>query len=207
MLEKILQAGLPSGFDILEAARVLGIPTPGRTLVFEGETDVNALTDFFLHEHRVQGQTLLQCLKPASLGLTPFEAEHFAACRSARTSLFQVVEEPAGCQVRLRDLLEPEQAEVQLTDLNLSESLRALRLQPLLFLRVLQCAGLEMSTGFFFVFDADLQARLLQSFRQKMKKVAAESWTARKFIFFFEKNRDWGEGSEYADVLPSSRRR
>ena len=35
---------------------------------------------------------------------------------------------------------------------------------------------------------------------EKMKKVAAADWSARKFAFFFDKHRQFGEEEAYADV-------
>lgn len=57
-----------------------------------------------------------------------------------------------------------------------------------------------MSSGSNFVFTPDRREALLQSYRQKMKKVAPSDWNMRKFIFFYAKQKQFGEGATFADV-------
>ena len=91
MFEKVMAATRPSGFDMVKAARALGLPTPGNVLVFDGETDMNALMDFYLAEFRVQGRKLIETCDSIAAGLTQREADHLEAIRRSRTSLFQAV--------------------------------------------------------------------------------------------------------------------
>ncbi len=202
MFEKVIACAKPSsGFEFPQAARALGLPTPGNVLVFDGEEDIAALSDFFLAEFRVHGRTLVETCDPAAAALNARESEHLDAFCRSRTSLFETCRvRPAEDQVVLRDLLEPEQPEIFLTDIHLCESLQRMGGQMLLFLRLLEVHEIIMSSGLFFVFDPAHRERLLQSFRHKMKKVAPADRKERKFAFFYQKHREFGEEQAYADV-------
>jgi hypothetical protein len=89
---------------------------------------------------------------------------------------------------------------VILTDINLCASLQRRGAQVLLFLRLLEVDGIFMSSGLSFRFEFAQTDRLLQSFGQKMKKVAPADWSQRKFAFFYQKYKEWGREQGYADV-------
>lgn len=202
MATKVLETS-PSGFEMLRAARTLGVPTPGGTLMLEGDTDIAALWDFSIGEFRVQGRTLVETCDPADAGLTAHEANYLEAFRRSRTSLFLAVRVvPDAHQIVLRDILEPTRPEVFLTDINLSGCFQRFGTQALFFLRALEVGGFCMSSGLMFAFDPVHHNRLVQSFQQKMKKVAQADWNERKFIFFFDKHRQFGLRQGYADVPP-----
>ncbi len=180
--------------NLVRAARALGLPTPGETLVFGDETDIAAFTDYELREFRVDGRGWIDSCDPLRLDLTPLENAAFRAWLHSRTSLFRTAGVlPDSNQIRLCDLLEPERPEALLTDINLCGSLQRLGPDLLLFLRLLEIDRITMSSGFFFGFHPRHTERLLQSFGQKMKKVPPEERDARKFAFFYEKYRDLGE--------------
>ena len=201
MCEKVFSTSKPSGFDMVKAARALGLPTPGNVMVLDGEPDICALSDFFLAEFRVERRTLADACNPADVGLSPRETDVLEAFRRSHTSLFQVVgTRPAEDQVVLRDILEPERPDVFLTDIHLCASLQRVGGPMLLFLRVLEVAAVFMGSGVFFCFDAAHHERLVQSFRHKMRKVAQEEWNERKFAFFYEKHRQFGKEGAYATV-------
>jgi hypothetical protein len=200
-VSKVLKASPRSTSDAMRAARTLGLPTPGGTFVFRDETDIVTFTDFELREFRVAGRCRLESCDPTRWELTPQENVALCAWQHSRTSLFQTVGAlPESNQVRLLDLLEPERPGVLLTDINLCTSLRSIRIDVLLFLRLLEIQGITMSSGFFFAFHPSRAAHLLQSFRQSMKKVPPEDWSERKFTFFYRKYREFGEAQEYGDV-------
>jgi hypothetical protein len=174
LANKVLAATQWSKAELARAARFLGLPTPGGVLVFESETNAAAFADLHMGEFRASGESLIDQFDPAGADLTPLEGAVFRAWQRSRASLFRTVKVlPDTHQVRLRDLLEPERPEVLLTDIHLSESLQRLRMETLLFLRVVEVGGICMSSGFCFVFSPVQSERLLQSFRQKMKQTPA----------------------------------
>ncbi len=195
MNAKILSLSHPLGFDLVKAAQALGIPTPGRTLVLDGDLDIAALSDYLYCEVRINGRSLVELCDPVQNGFTEDEASYLDGYRHSRTSLFRTTAVlPETCQIVLKDLLEPEQPEVHLTDVNFSKSLAQSQSQAriLVFLRVITTREIQMSSGNFFVFNSSHKDRLLQSFHQRMKKVETAQWSPRKFVFFYEKQKQFG---------------
>ena len=52
LITKMYEAAKGPPYDMIKAAKKLTLPTQDRTLLFDVETDVNALADFYLHEMR-----------------------------------------------------------------------------------------------------------------------------------------------------------
>ena len=57
-----------------------------------------------------------------------------------------------------------------------------------------------MTSGFSFGFDPERVPGILQAYRQKMKKVATEDLSEARFVFFFQKHRQFGVEQEFRDV-------
>jgi hypothetical protein len=202
LIPKLYEGPLGQEYDIMKAARKLTVPVSDRTLLFDGETDMNALADFWIHEYRHRGKTLIERCRPDELDLTPLEADLLLAHQRSRTSLFEVVEtQPLEQQVRVRDLLEPGRAEVRLMDVHLSASLAAARCPPLLlFFRLVTVQGYEVTSGVSFVFLRVHKPALLAAYRERMNRVLPGDWSERKFVFFYRKHQEIGEEQMYADV-------
>ncbi len=108
LISKMYDAAKGPPYDIIKAAKKLTIPMEERTLIFDGETDTNALADFYLHEMRFGGRRIVDVLADSEADLSPEERELLAAHRNSRCSLFAIVSADSGaCQIQLRDLLEP----------------------------------------------------------------------------------------------------
>jgi hypothetical protein len=199
---KALAATRHLDFDPHRIARRMTLPVVGRTLIFDDEVAQNAFFDFWFHEYRLEGRSLVESVDPVAAGLEPLEAEVLEAHRRTRTSFFATAgvasDEP---QLRLRDLLEPDQPETVLTDIGLSDSMRRLGLQVALFCRLAVVRGITMTSGFSFGFETDRAPGLLQAYRQRMKKVAPAEASEARFVFFFQKYRQLGVEQEYRDVI------
>jgi hypothetical protein len=89
MVGKVLEATTHLEFNPLRIAKRLTLPVAGRTLVFDGEVAQNAFFDFWLHEYRVNGKSLVASVDPVAAGLEPLEIEVLEAHRQARTSFLQ----------------------------------------------------------------------------------------------------------------------
>ena len=199
LVSKLRDAVPPFEFDIVKAAKKLTIPTQGRTLIFdEGETETAALMDFYLHEFRAGGRRLIDCCDPEKAGLLADEKALLDAHKSSRASLFEVVEtEPKTARLRLRDMLEPWEPDVMLSDLSMS-SAKDLPGSVLLYLRVMSCQNIQMSSGCFFTFSMRQRERLLSAFSSRMKTVPPGERSQRAFIFFYQRYREFGEPQAYA---------
>jgi hypothetical protein len=202
MQEKALKATKHLDFNPLRIAKKMTLPLNGRTLVFDGEAAQNAFFDFWFHEYRVNGKSLVESVDPVATRLTSLEAEVLAAhCRSS-TSFFEMEAVlPSERQIRLRDLLNPAGPEVLLTDHGLSESADRLGARLGLFCRLLEVRGLTMTSGFAFAFQPERLPGILQAYRQKMKKVSEAEMPQARFVFFFGKYRQFGEEQEFRDVV------
>jgi hypothetical protein len=66
---------------------------------------------------------------------------------------------------------------------------------------VVMVRGLTTTSGLRFSFEPDRAPGLLQAYRQKMKKVPPEDLPEQRFIFFFQKRRQFGKGQAFLDVV------
>jgi len=186
MHTKALDSTRHLDFNPIRIAKRMTLPVIGRTLVFDGEAAQNAFFDFWSHEYRVNGKTLVEHVDPAAAGLDALETEVLEAARRTHASFFQIeAVAPAEPQLRLRDLLEPERPEVWLTDIGFSDSMRRHRARPALYCRLITVRGITMTTGFNFGFEPERVPGILQAYRQKMKKVSPESLSEARFVFSF----------------------
>ena len=202
MHSKVTKATIHLEFNMLRIAKRMTLPLAGRTLVFDGEAAQNAFFDFWLHEYRVNGKSLVESVDPVAAGLDPLETETLEAHRQARTSFFATEAVlPDSHQVRLRDLLEPDRPETLLTDLGLSASMQFIGTRLALFCRRVVVRDLAMTSGFSFGFEPEHVPGILQAHRQRMKKVAPPDFSEARFVFFFQKHRQKGVEQEYQDVV------
>ena len=201
MFAKLVADLKSTGLNPLQVARALGLPTPGKTIVFQGETDTAACSDFMIAEARCGGRTLVESADPVALEMNAVETAALEAFRNSRTSLFQLRGVSVGTnELLLVDLLEPDRPEVRLIDVHFSAAARMHEVAWLMFIRVLMHQELSMSSGLVFLFDPSWREHLLQSFRQKMKKVPPAELSAQKFAFFCRKHREIGQPMGYETV-------
>jgi hypothetical protein len=66
---------------------------------------------------------------------------------------------------------------------------------------VVTVRGLTMTSGLSFSFDPVRAPGLVQAYRQKMKKVPPEDLSEQRFIFFFQKHRQFGKEQAFLDVV------
>jgi hypothetical protein len=203
LIPKIYKNPISKEYDIIKAAKMLTLPVSDRTLLFDGETDMNALADFWIHEFRRGGKTMIERCRPEEMGLSPLEAELLLAHQRTRTSLFEVIEaQPRERRLRLCDLLEPERAEVRLTDVSLSVSLGDAHWQrpPMIFFRIITVQGYEVTSGVSFVFRPVHKQALLAAHQERMNRVPPGDKAERRYVFFYRKQREIGEEQAYASV-------
>jgi len=201
LITKMYDAAKGPQYEIIKAAKKLTLPLQNRTLIFDGETDTTALADFYLHEMRFDGKRIVDVLADSGAELTPDERDLLAAHRNSRCSLFAIISaDSVACQINLRDLLEPAAPEVALTDINLSNC-SAAKPGDLLFTRPLHCADIDMSAGLFFAFGAIHRIGLLNSYEARMRTVGEKERAQRRYVFFYQKNRELGMPQAYEEVV------
>ena len=205
LVSKLYDAARPFQFDLVKAAKKLTLPMRGRTLIFEsGETESAALMDFFLHEFRAGGRRPIDCCDPDRAGLSADERALLEAHKSSRTSLFEVIDvEPQIARLRLCDLLEPGTPDVMLSDLSMSFT-EGLPGRVLLFIRLLTCQGIQMTSGAFFAFSTAHREWLVSAYSCRMKTVPPAERSQRTFVFFYQRHREFGEEQAFANPSPVS---
>jgi hypothetical protein len=202
MHSKAFKATRHLDFKPLGIAKRMTLPVAGRTLMFDGEAAQNAFFDFWFHEYRLNGKSLVETVDPCAAGLEPLETEVLEAHRRSRTSFVATEDVPPGEHtIRLRDLLEPGRPEIVLTDIGLSGSMRQIGVHLALFTRLVVVRGITMTSGFSFGFEPERVPGILQAYRQHMKKVLPSDASEARFVFFFQKYRQLGVEQEYQDVV------
>lgn len=198
---KVFAATRELPFDIFKAAKKLGIPVNGRTLIFDDETDQNALMDFCLHELRPNERSMVECCDLDAMGLSPDERDLLSAHCAGRTSLFDIVATDAGeAHVQLRDLLSPEQPDILLSDRSMSAT-RDVAGRVLIFLRVVTCQEIAMTSGCFFSYSPRHRQRLLGGYEKRKKSAPAHRLAEHRFVYFYQRYREFGEGQATAEAV------
>ncbi|MCU0772249.1 MAG: hypothetical protein MUE94_10850 [Verrucomicrobia bacterium] len=202
MSQKCLEATRHLDYQPGPIAKRMTLPTAGKTLIFQDEVAQNAFFDFWFAEYRLNGRTLVDSVDPVQAGLQPWELEVLEAYRRSRSAFLQTVELlPREPRIRMRDLLDPDQPEVWLTEMGLSDSMRRLGLRLALFCRLLTVRDITMTSGFSFGFPPQYAPGIVQACRQKMKRVPPEDLSEARFVFFFQQHRQKGVEQEYRDVV------
>jgi hypothetical protein len=104
-----------------------------------------------------------------------------------------------SAQVQLRDLLSPESPDVMLTDISMSSRNQNAGTM-LMFTRIVSCQDIQMSSGCTFPFPPRWRRRLLDAYATRMKSVACNDHSERRFIFFFQRHREFGGIPIYAEL-------
>jgi hypothetical protein len=203
--DKIMAHPGSKRFDMLKAGRKLGAPMHGRTFIFEDETEMAVLTDYYLFDYRPDGESLAESITFSPGELTELELVFHEANLTSRTSLFEIVRAHAqNPTILLRDLLNPAVPEVWLTDLGFSDSFRRFGGRRLMFTRVVSARGLHVTGGFSFIFDGKHESALVDGYRRAMWSVAPQHHDHRRTGYFLALNRKLGLAQRYADVEPPS---
>jgi hypothetical protein len=199
---KALDATEQPGFHPAQIARRMTLPMSGRTLLFDGEGTQNAFFDFWFHEFRVHGKSLVESVDQVAAGLGSLETEILLAHRLARTSLFLTEAVlPATHQIRLRNLLAPEQPAPSLTDVGLCDSLQRAGRVLAVFCRLLVVRKVTLTSGFNFAFEPARVPGLLDGYHKRIKKVPPADQPEARFVFFFQKHRQFGKQQGFQDVV------
>lgn len=201
---KVMRLPADKRFDIVKAARKLGLPVDGRTLMFDGDGDIAVLTDYHLLDFRPEGKSLAESCLFALGELTALEADWHRAFLASRTSLFAVThvhsDEP---KILLRDCLDKKAPELWLTDLGLSDTVRRFGSKLVMFTRVISLHGLNMTGGYSFIFEPKHEFALVDGYRRAMWSVPSAKHDQRRTAYFLDLHRKFGVEQVYTDVVPS----
>jgi len=187
LTNKILKTSVkPSALG--RSAKLLGIGK-GRYLIFDSESEMDALMDFVINEYRVNNQNAVELYLAQQGAENEIEEEILNAFVSSYTSLFKIVSVSRREHlVVLSDLLN-KRDNVQLMDINLSGTAVP---GLLIFLRVLQLKQFAMTSGMSFAFPGELEEYLLARYKRLKGTVRSRHGSARRFVCFHRLSRSDG---------------
>ena len=203
--EKLSQHPASKSFDLLKAARKLGISVEDRTIIFEAEFEMAVMMDHYLLDYRPDGKSLAESATFAPGELAPLVSTFHEACLASRTSLYLITAvQEKHPQILLRDRLRPDEPELWLTDIALAATVHDIGGQVLIFTRVVSAQGLHFTGGFSFVFDPKNESAILDSYRRAQWAIPAKRHDEHRISFFLGMNRRIGLEQGFADVQPPS---
>jgi hypothetical protein len=203
--EKIMRHPARPHFDMVKAARNVGIDVEGNTIIFEDECESAVLMDNLLCDYRPGQNSLVESCVFEAGALAPLEAGWHQALVASRTSLFAVTEiNFAASQILLRDLLLPAAPDFWITDIGFAQSFHHNKIKPLVFTRVVSLRDIHLTGGFSFLFEAKHQDKLVEGYHEAFGMTTPAQAERRRTRHFLRQNRQLGEPQAYADVAPPS---
>ncbi len=183
----------PSSKVMLQAAQRLGIRVAGRTLMVRSEFESNLFQEYLLFEYPHHGKSLISTAGEHVRNLTGLESDILQGWTRSRTSLFGISDAfPDQRQIELQDLLVPESPRLRITDRLLSQSDRVTLNETVLHSRIFSIRGWSMTNGTALLFPREQLPGLLDSTRQKLKRVPENERSEAQFLHFVDKFREFG---------------
>lgn len=126
--------------------------------------------------------------------MTDIEKQLLQAYVQSESSLFSVeIVDQSQFSISLRDLFH-ENRQVMLT------SQSPIVAKCLIFCRILNINGIQMTSGASFVFYNKDQEKLLKEYKAQLKKALAATAQAKSFIAFAKTSRRFGVSTNYQNV-------
>jgi len=160
------------------------------TLIFDNESETAALMDFAINEININGNSAVQLYKDKGIFENNIERIILKALLNSYTSLFKLTNIISHKNTLiLTDLININCEPIELIDIGLSQTAAA---GSLIFLRIVSFADFNMSGGFGFAFNIDLDEYLLKEYKHIAKRVKSSSESLKKFVAFFKLYRRYG---------------
>ena len=177
---------------LFNSAKLLGIMR-GDVSVFKSEEEMSILTDFALHEYKVNDKNAVQVYREKIGGQNEMENEILASLLSSYTSLFKVVAISENTLL-LKDILKKGDKPIELIDISFSKTTIP---GTLVFIRAVPFNGFYRASGVSLVFRGDIEEYIIRRYRKISKKIKTGSDSMKRFISFFRLNRECGEEVMY----------
>jgi hypothetical protein len=181
---------------MLSSGKYLGLVGHGKrkTLIFDNESESAGLMDFCINEYNIDGKNAAQLYKENEQ-LDDIEAEILDALVKSYTSLFKVIDvKEEDNKLILVDLLNKNCNPIEIIDIGLSLTAPV---GLLIFLRLVPLADFNISGGFGFGFNGDLEDFLLKEYKLRANNVKSSSESLKRYVAFFKLNRRYGIEAEY----------
>lgn len=180
---------------ILQSGKFLGL-IKGDTLITDDESDISALMDFAINEYRINGKKAVQLFKDKVMLENDIEGEILDALLKSYTSLFKIVDiKQKDNKLILIDILNKNDDPIEIIDIGFSQT------APnglLIFIRIVSFVDFNITGGFGFAFNGDLEEYLLREYKHFVKRLKTSSESMKRYVAFFklydaEYNRDLGK--------------
>lgn len=178
------------------SAKFLGIALDSEdgdkcVLNFESNHELDLLNDFLVYDWQEDNKTLIQQYLHQYGADSKAERDLLAAAIKAYSSLFEVILVDADRNVvLLKDLLCPDNPELNLTDIAFSQSMYP---GAIVFLRILPLLGFHMSSGAPMAFPPiDITRLDLAQSTDSSVPIQVSHASAKRFQFFFKLQRESG---------------
>jgi hypothetical protein len=174
---------------ILKSGKHLGI-TKKETLVFDNELETAALMDFAINEYQTYETNAVELYKENVIVENDIEIEILEALLKSFTSLYKIADiDRAHNKLFLDDLINENSDRIEITDIGFSQTAVP---GLLMFIRVVPLSGFNMTGGFGFVFQGDLEEYLLKEYKRLARKVKSPRDSIKRYVAFFKLYRRHG---------------
>ena len=181
---------------ILSSGKYLGLVSRCKrnTLIFDNESESDALMDFAINEYNIDEKNAAQLYKE-NAELNDIESEILDALVKSYTSLFIITDvKERDNKLILADLLNKNNDPIEIIDIGLSLTAPV---GLLMFLRVVPFADFNITGGFGFGFNGDLGDFLLREYKLRAKNVKSPSESIKRYVALFKLHRLYGIEAEY----------
>jgi hypothetical protein len=168
---------------ILQSGKLLGL-VKRDTLITDDESDITALMDFTINEYQISGKKAVQLYKEKVLIENDIEEEILESLIKSYTSLFKIAYiKQKDNKLILDDLLSTNSNPIELIDIGFSQTAPP---GLLIFLRLVPFAYFNITGGFGFPFNGDLEEYLLREYKYFVKRVKSSSESIKRYVAFFK---------------------
>jgi len=174
---------------ILQSGKLLGL-VKRDTLITDDESDITALMDFTINEYQINGKKMVQLYKEKVLIENNIEEEILDALIKSYTSLFKIADiNHKDNKLFFDDLLNTNSDPIELIDIGFSQTASP---GLLIFLRLVPFADFNITGGYGFPFNGDLEEYLLREYKHFVKRIKYSSESIKRYIAFFKMYRRCG---------------
>jgi hypothetical protein len=147
------------------------------------------------NEYHINGKKAVQLYKDKVMLKNDIEGEILDALVKSYTSLFKIVDiNQKDNKLILIDTLNKNSDPIEIIDIGFSKTAFT---GLLIFIRIVQLADFNITGGFGFAFNGNLEEYLLREFKQFTKRVKSSSESIKRFVAFFKLYRRCGIETQY----------
>jgi hypothetical protein len=174
---------------MMKSGKYLGL-VKRDSLIFNSESESNALMDFAINEFETNCKNAVQLYKDKVILENDIEGEILDALLNSYTTLCKITDvKRKHNTLILTDLLNTNCEPIEIIDIGFSQTAVA---GFLMFLRVVPFDNFKMTGGIGFIFYDELEEYLIKEYKYLSKLVKSSSESIKRYVAFFKLNRRHG---------------